>query len=48
MLDFLGEGDAAERIRRACEDHATATVSAEPVTASTTSVGDSIAALVGE
>ena len=31
MLDFLGEADAAERIRAAC---------AEPVTGSTTSVGD--------
>jgi 3-isopropylmalate dehydrogenase len=34
MLDFLGEGDAAERIRAAC---------AEPVSGSTTSVGDTIA-----
>jgi len=34
MLDFLGEADTAERIREAC---------AEPVTGSTTSVGDEIA-----
>jgi 3-isopropylmalate dehydrogenase len=39
MLDFLGEGDAAARIRMAC---------AEPVAGSTTSVGDAIAARVGE
>ena len=39
MLDFLGEADAAERIRAAC---------AEPVTGSTTSVGDAIAARVGD
>ena len=38
MLDFLGEGDAARRIRAACAD---------PVTGSTTDVGDSIAARVG-
>ena len=38
MLDFLGEGDAADRIRAAC---------AEPVTGSTTDVGDSIASRVG-
>ena len=38
MLDFLGEGAAAERIRAAC---------AEPVTGSTTDVGDVIAARVG-
>jgi 3-isopropylmalate dehydrogenase len=37
MLDFLGEPDAAERVRAAC---------AEPVTGSTTSVGDTIAARV--
>jgi 3-isopropylmalate dehydrogenase len=37
MLDFLGERDAAERIRAAC---------AEPVTGSTTQVGDTIAARV--
>ncbi len=37
MLDFLGEGAAADRIRAAC---------AEPVTGSTTDVGDAIAALV--
>ncbi len=38
MLDFLGEGAAADRIRAAC---------AEPVTGSTTDVGDSIASRVG-
>ena len=38
MLDFLGEGDAADRIRAAC---------AEPVTGNTTDVGDSIASRVG-
>ena len=38
MLDFLGEGDAADRIRAAC---------AEPVTGSTTDIGDAIAARVG-
>jgi len=38
MLDHLGEGDAADRVRAAC---------AEPVTGSTTDVGDSIAARVG-
>ncbi len=38
MLDFLGEGVAADRIRAACAD---------PVTGSTTDVGDSIAARVG-
>jgi 3-isopropylmalate dehydrogenase len=38
MLDFLGEGGAAERIREAC---------AEPVIGSTTDVGDEIAARVG-
>jgi 3-isopropylmalate dehydrogenase len=37
MLDFLGEGDAAGRIRAACD---------EPVTGSTTSVGDTIAGRV--
>jgi 3-isopropylmalate dehydrogenase len=37
MLDFLGEGDAADRIRAACAD---------PVTGSTTDVGDSIASRV--
>ena len=37
MLDFLGEGSAADRIRSAC---------AEPVSGSTTSVGDTIAARV--
>ncbi len=39
MLDFLGESAAADRIRAACAD---------PVTGSTTSVGDNIAARVGE
>jgi 3-isopropylmalate dehydrogenase len=39
MLDFLGESTAADRIRAACAD---------PVTGSTTSVGDIIAARVGE
>ncbi len=34
MLDFLGEGEAAARIRAACHD---------PVTGSTTSIGDEIA-----
>ena len=38
MLDFLGEGGAADRIRAACAD---------PVTGSTTDVGDAIAARVG-
>jgi len=38
MLDFLGEADAAARIRQACAD---------PVTGSTTDVGDAIAARVG-
>jgi 3-isopropylmalate dehydrogenase len=38
MLDFLGEDAAAERIRAAC---------AEPVTGSTTDIGDAIAARVG-
>ena len=38
MLDFLGEGDAASRVRAAC---------AEPVTGSTTDVGDAIASRVG-
>jgi 3-isopropylmalate dehydrogenase len=37
MLDFLGEADAADRIRAAC---------AEPVSGSTTSVGDAVAARV--
>lgn len=37
MLDFLGEGDAATRIRLACDD---------PVTGSTTDVGDTIASRV--
>lgn len=37
MLDFLGEADAADRIRKACEDAGTGT---------TTSVGDTIAARV--
>jgi 3-isopropylmalate dehydrogenase len=39
MLDFLGEGAAADRIRAACAD---------PVTGNTTSVGDTIANRVGE
>ncbi|MET0146317.1 MAG: 3-isopropylmalate dehydrogenase [Ilumatobacteraceae bacterium] len=39
MLDFLGEPVAAERLRTAC---------AEPVAGSTTSVGDAIAARVGD
>jgi len=38
MLDFLDERDAADRIRAAC---------AEPVTGSTTDVGDAIATRVG-
>jgi 3-isopropylmalate dehydrogenase len=38
MLDFLEEGSAADRIRAACAD---------PVTGSTTDVGDAIAARVG-
>ncbi len=37
MLDFLGESDAADRIRAACDDAGTG---------STTSVGDTIAARV--
>jgi len=37
MLDFLGEGDAATRIRTACGD---------PVTGSTTDVGDTVASRV--
>jgi 3-isopropylmalate dehydrogenase len=37
MLDFLGESDAGDRIRAACAD---------PVTGSTTDVGDAIAARV--
>jgi 3-isopropylmalate dehydrogenase len=37
MLDFLDEGDAAERIRAACVD---------PGSGSTTSVGDTIASRV--
>ncbi len=39
MLDFLGETDAAARIRAACDD---------PVDGSTTGVGDSIADRVGD
>ncbi|MGH9134489.1 MAG: isocitrate/isopropylmalate family dehydrogenase, partial [Ilumatobacteraceae bacterium] len=39
MLDFLGEGDAAGRIRKACDD---------PVSGTTTSVGDAIAGRVEE
>ena len=38
MLDFLGESEAADRIRAACSD---------PVTGSTTDVGDAIVARVG-
>jgi len=38
MLDFLGEGAAADRIRAAC---------AQPGTGSTTDIGDAIAARVG-
>jgi 3-isopropylmalate dehydrogenase len=38
MLDFLGDSAAAERIRAACDD---------PVTGSTSDVGDAIAARVG-
>ncbi len=41
MLDFLGETAAADRIRVAC-DHVTA--SAQPVTGSTSQIGDAIAA----
>jgi len=37
MLDFLGEQEAADRIRAACE---------HPVTGSTTDIGDAIAARV--
>jgi 3-isopropylmalate dehydrogenase len=37
MLDFLGENDAADRIRSAC---------AEPVTGTTTEIGDAVAARV--
>jgi 3-isopropylmalate dehydrogenase len=37
MLDFLGENDAADRIRTAC---------AEPVTGTTTEIGDAVAARV--
>ena len=45
MLDFLGETAAADRIRVAC-DHVTA--SAQPVTGSTSQIGDAIAArLIG-
>ena len=39
MLDFLGEGAAADRIRAAC---------AEPVSGSTTDVGDALAERVGD
>jgi 3-isopropylmalate dehydrogenase len=39
MLDFLGEAETADRIRAAC---------AEPVSGSTTAVGDQIAARVGD
>jgi 3-isopropylmalate dehydrogenase len=37
MLDFLGEGDAADRIRAACD---------QPSTGSTTDIGSQIAAAV--
>lgn len=37
MLDFLGEADAADRVRAACAD---------PVTGSTTQIGDAVAARV--
>ncbi len=46
MLDFLGEGDAADRIRAACSADVVSG-SAEPGTGSTTDVGDAIAARVG-
>jgi len=39
MLDCLGDHERAERIRTAC---------AEPITGSTTQVGDAIAARVGD
>jgi 3-isopropylmalate dehydrogenase len=39
MLDFLGEGDAAARIRKACADESTHT-------GTTQHIGDAIAALV--
>jgi 3-isopropylmalate dehydrogenase len=39
MLDFLGDHDRADRIRSAC---------AEPITGTTTQVGDAIAARVGD
>ncbi|MEZ5265930.1 MAG: 3-isopropylmalate dehydrogenase [Acidimicrobiales bacterium] len=41
MLDFLGEAEAAERVRKACEPSM-----AGEITGSTTEVGDRIAALV--
>ncbi len=45
MLDFLGETAAADRIRAACDD---VTGSAQPVTGSTSQIGDAIAArLIG-
>jgi hypothetical protein len=37
MLDFLGAADAGDRVRAAC---------AQPVTGSTTIVGDAVATLV--
>ena len=39
MLDFLGEGDAAARVRKACADTAT-------LTGSTTTIGDTVASRV--
>ena len=39
MLDFLGDGDLAEKIRKACAD---------PVSGSTREVGSTIAARVGD
>ena len=39
MLDHLGEGDAAARVRKACADTAT-------LTGSTTEIGDLVAARV--
>jgi 3-isopropylmalate dehydrogenase len=39
MLDFLGEGDAAARVRKACADTAS-------LTGSTTEIGDLVAGRV--
>ena len=39
MLDFLGEADAAERVRKACSDPAAAV-------GSTSQIGDAVAARV--